>query len=383
MDGLGQECLLDTARFGLEARMRGLAPGARERLIAALGARGWLTERPVGGRVKLRVPFDTGRVEGAMQATLLLRELEADGQTSLVIGNGSEVRLSALELLRAHLGDESCGPAGLDGGRNVVGSVAGRAGALLETQLGFVRAGLDALADAIVEAFDGNLGEVVAEGLWLRTAEVTADLEVEGSVELVRSLQRAALSGSTGVVADLYRVSSGSREGAPAVRWFRTRGGPVAKVHPKLDGLARVEVSFPKRPALKGAGTGSSDVGGDEAVGLVRELLALAGPLLAEVVRHVRAAAGARRRLAALVLELAPLARLAEGVVAGRGRRPSAEARRTAAEALDALLTTGAFSAPGLRINSAPWAVLKRLTEDGGPLVRWPGSHVYTVRAGG
>lgn len=140
----------------MSAPRRGPPPGPRQRLIAALGAKEWLTERPVGGRVKLRVPFDTGRVGGAMQATLLLRELETDGVTSLVVGNGSEVRLSALELLRAHLGEECWGPAGLDGRRNVVGPVAGRAGALLEAQLGFIRAGLDALANAIGKAFDGN-----------------------------------------------------------------------------------------------------------------------------------------------------------------------------------------------------------------------------------
>lgn len=376
--------LLDGVRLGLQVTFGQLEPGARSRLISAFERSGWLAEAPVGDRVRLTVPFPAGGVEGRLQGALFLRETDAGGgRATLSIGNASEVRLNALELLRAELGEEACGPAGLDGKRNVVGATAGRCAELLARQLEFFRAAVDGLVAGIVDGLGGDVGDVTEERLWVRGAEVTADLDEPEAVARVRALQRAALPGSAGVISDSYRVSSGSVEGAPVVRWFRQRGGPVAKVYAKREDLVRAEVGFPKRAPLKRASAGDAEVGGEEAVRLLRDFTGIVAPLLGEVLGHVGSAAAPLRSFAQLVLDLAPLALLAEGRTDGPGRRPSDAARRVAADALQALLTVGSFSAPGLRINSAPWAVLRLLSEEGGPLVRWPGSNVYTVRTFG
>ncbi len=381
--------LLDAVEFGLEADLASeggpatdefvhrlcQVPGVKQhgRAITRAGTRAFDLSIPVKGA--------DGTLLGTASAYLVLMPIGG----RIVLGSGSGVRLNLQRLLRADLGRKGCGPAGLDGNDNVTGPLGTRGPKLLVRQLRLAGAAVDGLVDALNGALPADMG-AKRQRLWLRSAEVCRDLASPDAVGEVRALQRTCLAGSEFRAADCYIRGALDERGVPAVRWRQSDDGPVFKAYAKRSDLTRLEVAYPQRGAIRRIlGADEAELGGAEAVRLLRGFVMTVAGGVDELERHVAEARGAKTDglVTDLVLHLAPLVALAAGSRVGPGRPPAAQTVSEARAALRELIEARVYRATGARAKGGLRAVLNGLSGDSGPLRRGGGrGTVFTVRPG-
>jgi len=217
--------------------------------------------------------------------------------------------------------------------------------------------------------------------LWVKSGELSIDIETPDAVALVRLLQRVALAGATRVSADLYRVSAENLGGFPVVRWWRQEKGLVYKVYAKTPTQVRCEVGCRDRKAIRlEVNAMRTQVSAQGVIDLLEDFSEAVKGALEELVTHVKRVSTNGVSPFALLLSLQPLIDLAAGKrTGGRGRPPGSHAQERAQAALDALLSDGSFQGHGDRKGEAVRSVLDGLSALGGPLKRECRRAVYTL----
>ena len=369
--------LFDAVELGMFARVADCGENALTLFRHELANRGLLKRGNDPRILELAVPVGP---DGHVHAVLHVQEFGCDG---LVITSGSSVWFNPLRLLRGKIGATSCGPIGLDRNDNVIGPTRDRARTLLRQQLNLVRSGLQDLVEAMEQSLPDG-AQVVAQELWVRSAEVCLDLHCDRAISVVRCMQRAALPGAARAILDSYftRTQAEEIDGLPVVRWYRTLTGPAFKAYAKWGGLLRAEIACADRDAVSALMPDRpvADIGGAEGVDLLLDFARAAAPLLEELVDHVDRVAAGPLSAVDLIVALKPLVQLASGGKGGKGRPPSAASVASAWNGLDALLSTGVICAKGHRLESGLRTILERLAAPGGPLVRHGHHAIYTLR---
>lgn len=373
-------CLFDAVELGLFARLSNCGEDPLTSFRHELAARGLLKPGDDPHRLEIAIDVAGAGPVGRVDAIL---HVQAFGSGDLIITSGSSIWFNAMRLLRGDLGASSCGSVGLDGKDNVVGPTRDRAIALLGKQLNLIRSGLDDLVEAMEQSLPER-AQVVAQQLWIRSAEVCLDLPCDRAISVVRCMQRAALPGTSRTVLDRYfaRIQAEDLKGLPVVRWYRTLTGPAFKAYGKRVDILRAEIACEDRDAiyalLRARPVG--EISGSESVELLLAFARAAEPWLGELVAHLDQAVAGGQSVADLIVALKPLVDLASGGKAAKGRPPSAASVASAREALDALLSTGVICAKGHRLGTCLRTVLDCLAASEGPLVRQGHHAIYTLR---
>jgi len=369
--------LLDAVGFGIGTMIAGIDLNA---FVAALAP--WADRPECQRRAQVTKAMNEGltlslavKTPNGIVATVEGRIVIAELPGGIRITERSGLRINPMRGLASILPGPQITT--LDNKGNAIGPHPVDVRPLLARQLALIEHGVESFVDLLSIAAKQAAGpdgyDVHDESLWLRSAELCRDIGMTGAVAAVRRLQTSGMAGSTIRAVDSYRCSSDDNHGVPALRWWRTRRGPVVKAYAKAADLLRIEVACPDREAVRvlmpECATG--DIDGRVAVDQVLAFAGAASPLLSDAVCHVDTVLADGRSPADLVLALLPLIDLAAGRrSSGRGPAPGIQTRVTAQEMLDQLLQTGEAWATGIDKKSAVRVVLDALAGPDGPLYR-------------
>lgn len=370
------EVLLDAVTFGLCFDISPYSRNTMEEIRQRLACKGFLTSGTDNHRLTLQVPLGDNGEFGIARVELV----PSNGHPGR-FGSMSNFQINGMRLLRkAGFGNQLLG-IGLDGSDNFIGPTETSTADLLPVQLEWMATAVStvvqALEDAIPEAC-----EVKEINLWLRSAEVCLDLDVSDAKAVPRWLQRAGLPGVARGCTDFYRTSASEEDGLVTIRYWRQANGPCAKIYAKDVNLLRVEVACASRKALRQLPCKSKGQSLSEEVvkGLLMEFAEQSEQLLRDVQAHAHEAVKSTTSIDDLLMALSPLLEFRKGGGASVGRPPEAQARDMAAQAIEALFSSGRFVAKDCRPGHALRRVLDGLSTHRGPLFRSGRRAVYCLR---
>lgn len=370
------EVLFDAVTFGLRFDISPCSQRTMEEIRSRLTHNGLLTAGTDNHRLTLEVPLGDNAEFGFASVELV----PSHGHPGR-FGSMSNIQINGMRLLRkAGYGDQSLA-LGLDGSDNFIGATASSTADLLPVQLelmaGAVNAVVRVLEYAVPEAC-----EVKEIHLWLRSAEACLDLEVSDAPAVPRWLQRAGLPGVVRGCCDLYRASASEEEGLAVIRYWRQAKGPYAKIYAKALNLLRVEVVCVRREALRvlGCKADGKSLNEETVKKLLLEFVQQAEPLLQDLRSHASEAAESTTSVDDLLQALSPLLEFRLGIRSPVGRPADASARDMAAQAIEALFSSGRFVAKDCRTGHALRRVLDELSTSSGPLIRSGKRAIFCLR---
>lgn len=207
------EVLFDAVTFGLRFDISPYSQETLNEIRSRLASAGVLTSGTDNHRLVLKVPLGDNAEFGFASVELV----PANGCPGR-FGSMSSLQLNGMRLLRKVVyGDQAVGQS-LDGSDNFIGPTASATAELLPIQLESMNEAMGTVAQALEDAVPEHC-EVKDIDLWLRSAEVCLDLEVDDARAVTRWLQRAGLAGIVRGCTDLYRVSASEQDGLVVVRY--------------------------------------------------------------------------------------------------------------------------------------------------------------------